>query len=153
MFLDPIKKKAVWDCPQPTTKKHICAFLRLAGSQALACPFTDLTMKGQPDKVQWSPVAERETLCLHDYENFLLNFTQQMDASVMEQGAVLSQTIKVAKRPVTYISWKLLSAETRYAEVEKEALIMKLRYYLLCQPFTLGTAHAPPPRDLKGKGH
>lgn len=80
--------------------------------------------------------------------DFLLNFTQQMAASDMEQGAVLSQTIKV-----TYVSRQLLSAETRYAEVEKKALIIKLRYYLLSRPFTLGTTHAPPPMDHKGEGH
>lgn len=85
--------------------------------------------------------------------DFLLNFTQQMAASDMEQGAVLSQTIKGEKHPVTYVSRQLLSAETRYAEVEKKALIIKLRYYLLSRPFTLGTTHAPPPMDHKGEGH
>lgn len=58
--------KAIHEYPRPMSKNQVRAFLGLAGYyrcfipcfSSLASPVTDLTKKGQPDKVQWSPAAE-----------------------------------------------------------------------------------------------
>nr|XP_024655059.1 uncharacterized protein LOC112430808 [Maylandia zebra] len=70
------------------------------------------------------------------------------DASDRGLGAVLSQQVRGADRPVLYISRKLAERERRYSTVEKECLAIRwavssLRYYLLGRSFTLCSDHAP----------
>ncbi len=58
--------EAVCSAPRPETKTQIRAFLRLAGYyrcfipnfSSLAASLTDLTRKGQPEKIQWTPATE-----------------------------------------------------------------------------------------------
>lgn len=65
-YPSPKRESGIRDCPRPTTKKQVRAFLGLAGYYwcfipsftSLACALTDLTKKGQPDKIQCSPVAK-----------------------------------------------------------------------------------------------
>ncbi len=60
------KVTAILSAPQPTTKTQVRAFLGLAGYyrcfipnfSSLASPLTDLTRKGQPEKVPWGPEEE-----------------------------------------------------------------------------------------------
>ena len=55
------------DAPRPTTKKQIRSFMGLAGYYsdfipnfaALAAPLSDLTRKGQPNKVEWGEAQEK----------------------------------------------------------------------------------------------
>ena len=55
------------DAPRPTTKKQIRLFMSLAGYYrdfipnfaALAAPLSDLTRKGQPNKVEWGEAQEK----------------------------------------------------------------------------------------------
>ncbi|KAL0176575.1 hypothetical protein M9458_028905, partial [Cirrhinus mrigala] len=158
------KVEAVRTAPKPKTKTQVRAFLGLAGYyrcfipnfSSLAAPLTDLTRKGQPEKVQWSPEADeafREIKKALTSEpvlrapDFSCPFLLQTDASDTGLGAVLSQVQEGEEHPVLYISRKLTSAERNYATVEKEALaikwaVLELRYYLLGRKFTLVTDHA-----------
>ncbi|KAI2666705.1 Retrovirus-related Pol polyprotein from transposon 17.6 [Labeo rohita] len=157
------KVKAIMSAPRPTTKTQVRAFLALAGYyrcfipnfSTLASPLTDLTRKGQPEKIVWNTTLEN---ALQDIKNalttepvlrapdFTCPFLLQTDASNTGLGAVLSRDGE--EHPVIYISRKLTPAETRYAAVEREALaikwaVLELRYYLLGRRFTLITDHAP----------
>uniref|UniRef100_A0A8C1MIS2 Gypsy retrotransposon integrase-like protein 1 n=1 Tax=Cyprinus carpio TaxID=7962 RepID=A0A8C1MIS2_CYPCA len=166
-LIRPQEKKvaAILSAPRPTTKTQVRAFLGLAGYyrcfipnfSSLASPLTDLTRKGQPEKVPWNPETEsafqRVKAALTSEPvlrapDFNRPFLVQTDASDTGLGAVLSQVIDGEEHPVIYISRKLTSAERRYAAVEKEALavkwaVLELRYYLLGRQFTLITDHAP----------
>ncbi|KAI2653741.1 Retrovirus-related Pol polyprotein from transposon 17.6 [Labeo rohita] len=63
----PKKVEAVQAAPRPSTKTQVRAFLGLVGYyrcfipnfSSIASPLTDLTRKGQPEKIEWSPKAER----------------------------------------------------------------------------------------------
>ncbi len=147
------------------TKTQVRAFLGLAGYyrcfipnfSSLAAPLTDLTRKGQPERVIWSPETEE---AFHQIKRALTEepvlrapdfgcpFLLQTDASEAGLGAVLSQVQEGEEHPVLFISRKLTKAERNYATVEKEALavkwaVLELRYYLLGRKFTLLTDHAP----------
>ncbi len=159
------KVEAVRSAPRPTTKTQVRAFLGLAGYyrcfipnfSSLAASLTDLTRKGQPEKVQWSSASEeafqkiKEALTSEPIlraPDFSCPFLLQTDASDTGLGAVLSQVQEGEEHPVLYISKKLTPAERNYATVEKEALavkwaVLELRYYLLGRKFTLVTDHAP----------
>ncbi|XP_052387763.1 uncharacterized protein LOC127934429 [Carassius gibelio] len=122
-----------------------------------ASSLTDLTRKGQPEKVAWSPEAEEAfqqvksaltTEPVLRAPDFNCSFLVQTDASDTGLGAVLSQVQDGEEHPVIFISRKLTPTEQRYAAVEKEALaikwaVLELRYYLLGRRFTLLTDHAP----------
>ncbi len=144
-------------------KTQVRAFLGLAGYyrcfipnfSSLAAPLTDLTRKGQPECVIWSPETEE---AFHQIKRALTEepvlrvpdfgcpFLLQTDASDAGLGAVLSQVQEGEEHPVLFI--KLTKAERNYATIEKEALavkwaVLELRYYLLGRKFTLLTDHAP----------
>ncbi|KAL0173155.1 hypothetical protein M9458_033466, partial [Cirrhinus mrigala] len=115
-----------------------------------AAPLTDLTRKGQPERVRWTEEAERAfqhikqaltTEPVLRAPDFNCPFLLQMDASDTGLGAMLSQVQEGEEHPIVYISRKLSQAERNYAAVEKEALAIK--YYLLGRRFTLFTDHAP----------
>ena len=76
----------------------------------------------------------------------------QVDASSVGLGAVLLQDLGAPGYerflPVAYASRKLQPAETRYAQIEREALsivfgVTKFNQYLLGRPFTIMTDHKP----------
>ncbi len=157
--------EAVRSSPRPSTKSHVWAFLGLGGYyrcfipnfSSLAAPLTDLTRKGQPEKVCWTPEAEEafrnvKTALTSEpvlrAPDFSCPFLLQTDASDTGLGAILSQIQEGEEHPVLYISRKLTSAERNYATVEKKALaikwaVLELSYYLLGRKFTLVTVHAP----------
>ncbi len=148
-----------------STKTQVRAFWGLAGYylclipnfSSLASPLTDLTRKGQPEKVPWGPEEEEafqrvKTALTSEpilrAPDFSCPFLVQTDASDTGLGAVLSQVQDGEEHPAVYISRKLSPAEQRYAAVEKEALavkwaVLELRYYLLGRKFTFITDHAP----------
>ncbi|KAL1252623.1 hypothetical protein QQF64_017316 [Cirrhinus molitorella] len=67
-FIHPQEKKveAILSAPMPRTKTQVRAFLGLAGYyrcfipnfSSLATPLTDLTRKGKPEKIVWTPAVE-----------------------------------------------------------------------------------------------
>ncbi|XP_066518865.1 uncharacterized protein [Hoplias malabaricus] len=159
------KVEAILNCPKPRSKKQVRAFLGLAGYyrrfisnfSSIASPLSDLTRKGQPETVKWTPEAEAafEQLkaCLTSEPvlrspDFNRPFRVQTDASERGLGAVLVQDFNGEEHPVLYISRKLTPPEQRYAALEREALAIKwaieeLRFYLTGRPFILVTDHAP----------
>ncbi len=136
------KVEAVMKFPRPTNKTQVRAFLGLSGYYLcfipsfsfIASPLSDLTKKGQPEKVNWTSEAKQafQTLkkaltsspVLHA-PDFSCPFVLYTDASGTGLGVVLSQTKDGQEHPVVYISRKLSPAETRYAAHEKEALAIK----------------------------
>ena len=55
------------DAPRPSTKKQLPSFMGLAGYYSdfipnfavIAAPLSDLTRKGQPNKVEWGEAQEK----------------------------------------------------------------------------------------------
>lgn len=157
------KMEAIRSFPVPTTKKKVRGFIGLVGWYRKFVPnfsersaiLTDLTKNAAPNKVRWTEECERafqdlkEAICrepvLHS-PDFNKPFILQTDASQNGLGAVLIQEREGERRPVVFLSRKLLDRETRYSTVEKECLAVKwavdsLRYYLLGRHFVLETDH------------
>ncbi|XP_064651627.1 uncharacterized protein LOC135502607 [Lineus longissimus] len=159
------KLEAIEQAPVPTTKKQVRSFLGLSGFyrkfiphySELASPLTDLTKKGQPNKVGWSEVQEtafrklKRALCSKPILRLpALNemFILRTDASDKGLGAVLLQVVDGVKLPIAYASKKLLPREQNYATVELECLavvwgVHKFHRYLYGVEFILETDHQP----------
>lgn len=157
------KVEAIQSFPVPTTKKKLRGFLGLVGWYRKFVPhFADkavvlngLIKASAPSKVHWTDECDRafrdlkEAVCTHSVlhsPDFEKPFILQTDASGVGLGAVLLQEVEGERRPVVFLSRKLLDRETRYSTVEKECLAMKwaidtLRYYLLGRHFFLETDH------------
>ncbi|KAL1255320.1 hypothetical protein QQF64_013381 [Cirrhinus molitorella] len=115
--------EAILTAPMPQTKTQVQAFLGLAGYyrcfipnfSSLASPLTDLTSKGQPEKVVWSTAAgeafQRVKGVLTSEPvlrapDFNCPFLLQTDAFDTGLGAVLSQIQEGEEHPILYISRK-----------------------------------------------
>ncbi|KAI2647466.1 Retrovirus-related Pol polyprotein from transposon 17.6 [Labeo rohita] len=144
------KVEAIHSAPRPGTKTQVRAFLGLVGYyrcfipnfSSLAAPLTDLTRKGQPEKVCWTPSAEEAFAQIKTAltsspvlraPDFSYPFLLQTDASDTGLGAVLSQIQEGEEHPIIYISRKLSPAERKYAAVEKEALAIKPQVHVPLQ--------------------
>ncbi|XP_065925002.1 uncharacterized protein [Magallana gigas] len=165
--LEPEQDKidAVRNAPIPQTKKQVRAFLGLAGFyrkfipnfSAIAIPLSDLTKKGQPNKVIWTEsqqrafdtlkhmLSERPILKLPEFNETFILRTDAADDGI---GAVLLQMEDDEKLPVAYASRKLQPREKAYAIIEKECLavvwgIQKFHQYLYGREFLLETDHQP----------
>ncbi|XP_061176104.1 uncharacterized protein LOC133185059 [Saccostrea echinata] len=103
----PDKVSAIHNFSQPSTKKQVRSFLGLVGFyrkfipnfSAVASPLTDLTKKGQPNKVTWGPPQENAFITLKT--------ALTTNASDRGVGAVLIQYENGMKKPVAYASKKL----------------------------------------------
>ena len=122
---DPKKVQSIQEYPMLCSKKDVRAFLGLAGYYrrfipefaSIAAPLTDLTRKGNPDKVVWSTTCETafQRLKALLQESSILKvaepnkpFVLQTDASDQGLGAVLSQKGDDGQEhPVAYASRKL----------------------------------------------
>ena len=98
---------------------------------AIAAPLSDLTRKGQPNKVEWGEAQEKAYQTIKSYltsEPILRlpdpakTYFSRMDASNNGIGAVLMQRNDEKLFPVCYASKKLSSAERIYSTIEKECL-------------------------------
>lgn len=162
---DPSKIQSIRECSRPSSKKQVRSFLGLVGYyrkfiphfSTVAAVLSDMTRKGAPSKVSWSPAAEtafkslidslckKPILCLPDLNT---DFILRTDASNFGIGAVLMQEHEGMKFPISYASRKLLSREIRYSVIEKECLalvwgIQKFESYLYGREFLLETDHQP----------
>ncbi|XP_061184347.1 uncharacterized protein LOC133192347 [Saccostrea echinata] len=161
----PDKVSAIHNFSQPLTKKQVRSFLGLVGFyrkfipnfSAVASPLTDLTKKGQPNKVTWGPPQENAFITLKTALTVtpvlklpVLNetFVLQTDASDRGVGAVLIQYENGMKKPVAYASKKLSKCQVNYSTIEKECYaiiwaVQKFRRYLYGKEFLLETDHQP----------
>ena len=161
----PAKVESIKLCQRPLTKRQVRALLGLTGYyrkfipnlSAISSPLSDLTKKGQPNKVRWGPeqetafrllinqLSQSPILCL---PNFEMDFILQTDASETGIGAVLLQEYSGYRFPVYYASKKLLERERRYSVIERECLaivwaVQKFQNYLYGKEFVLETDHQP----------
>ena len=157
--------KKIQDAPRPETKKQVRSFLGLTGFYreyipnyaAIAVPLTDLTKKGQPNRVEWGDAQEKAYLTLKHLlvskpvlrlPDLNKQYVLRTDASDVGLGAVLMQQFEDGLFPVAYASKKLLPREQAYSTMEKECLaivwaVKKFMVYLYGNPFILQTDHQP----------
>ena len=163
---DPQKVRAIQEYPTPATKRDVHAFLGLAGYyrqfipefSQLAAPLTNLTRKGEPDKIEWTPSCKEAFRMLKAalQEPAVLNVADpscplilQIDASDRGLGAVLSQkSVDGIEYPVAYASRKLFPREENYSVIEKEclAIVWALKFfhtYLYGHMFSIESDHQP----------
>ena len=137
---------------RPKTKKQVRAFIGLTGYYrdfilnyaAKAAPLTDLTKKGQPNKVSWEQPQEKAFMTLKRElasEHTLhlpvsaKPFVLRTDALDVGIEAVLMQDHDGKLFPVSYASRKLSPRECKYSIIERECLaivwaIQNFRVYL-----------------------
>ena len=150
---------------RPATKKEVRSFLGLANYYrahiptfaAVAAPLTDLTRKGQPNKIRWGQAQEKVFSSLRDsllkrpilkLPDHSKPFILRTDPSNYGLGAALMQQHDERLYPVAYVSKKLAPAETKYSTLKKGCLgivwgITKFLLYFAGKPFILQTDHQP----------
>ena len=159
------KAKDIVEAKRPETKKQIRSFLGMVGFYRrfipqfaeIALPLTNLTKKGNPNKLVWEGEHQRAFERLRSYmvstpilrlPDLDKGFTLRTDASNVGIGAVLMQETNEIKFPIAYASKKLLPRETRYSVIERECLalvwgIKKFHMYLYGKEFQVETDHCP----------
>ena len=161
---DPDKVAAVVNMEEPMTVKELRRFLGMVNQLSkfmphlaeMTKPLRDLLSKknqwmwGQAQKLAFSSIKDALTkspaLALYDPN---LETTVSADASSYGLGAVLLQTqANGERRPVAYVSRSMTPTESRYAQIEKEALALTWaceRYsdYLIGLQFKIETDHKP----------
>lgn len=116
----PEKVEAIENFSGPATKKHLMSFLGLVGfyrkftpnCSAFASPLSDLTKKGQLNKVMRRESQHNAFLMVTPVLKLPYIFILQIDASDEGIGAV------------AYASKKLTSSQTRYSTVENIVAII-----------------------------
>ncbi|KAL0184750.1 hypothetical protein M9458_020446, partial [Cirrhinus mrigala] len=158
-LIKPQEKKveAVRQAQQPHSKTQVRAFLGLAGYyrcfipnfSSIAAPLSDLTRKGQPERVEWNPEAEKAFQTIKSAltsepvlraPDFSCPFLPHTDASDVGLGGVL------APGPLHQQEAEPSREEVCHRREEALAVkwaVLELRYYLLGRKFTLITDHAP----------
>ena len=123
---------------RPTTKKEVRSFLGLVNYYrahiplfaAISAPLSDLTRKGQPNKVQWGKAQKRVFLTLQECLLKKLHFESsrsskafilRMDTSNCGVGASLMQERSDKLYPMANASKHLSSAKCKYSTLERNA--------------------------------
>ena len=157
--------RKVRDAPRPTTKIELRSFIVLVffyrdfvpNFGAIAVPLTDLTKKGQPNRIEWkeaqkaayrtlkNAVTSKSVLNLPDHDK---SYALRDDASEVGIGAVLLHEHDNSLLTVGCRNKKLTSAERRYSTIERECLavmwaIRKFHPYLYAREFRVQTDHQP----------
>ena len=123
----------------------------------MAASLTDLTRKGQPEKLRWEEAQNRafETLKAHiscppvlRLPDFSREFVLQTDACNDGIGGILLQEENGIIHPVAFAIKKLLPRERNYNTMEKQCLaivwaVQKFHNFLFDKPFALETDHQP----------
>ncbi|XP_064464822.1 uncharacterized protein K02A2.6-like [Ornithodoros turicata] len=159
----PKRVSATLNMPPPTQVSELRSFLGMVQhygkyipSLADVCaPLNNLLKKSVP--WQWS------ASCVEAFETIKKKLTSvevlthydprkeiflAVDASSKGLGAVIYHRINGADRPIAHASKTLTPAESRYAQIEREALaiifgVKKFHQYLWGRRFTLFTDHKP----------
>ncbi|CAM1305641.1 Uncharacterised protein r2_g1550 [Pycnogonum litorale] len=161
---DPIKTTAVTYYPAPTSTTELRSFLGLVrfydkfvpNLSDLAKPLHNLLKKDAfwvwDSKHRMAFEKIKESLisapCLRHYDPSL-QIVLSTDASPIGVSAILSHRDSQGREfPVAYASRSLSEAETRYAQIDREALaiiygVKKFSQFLLGRRFTLVTDHQP----------
>ena len=162
---NPVLLKKIENTVPPKTKKELRSFLGFVGyyrkfvpNFAKIClPLTDLTKKGQPDKINWGEAQDSayKTLkhmlssppVLH-LPDFSQTFYLRTDASEKGIAAILMQKEQDIMFLIAYASRKLLPREQNYSTIEKECLAIvwaldKFELYLSGRYFVIQTDHQP----------
>ena len=162
---NPELLKKIQNCPIPTTKKEVRSFIGLTNYyrkfvpnfSEIALPLTDLTRKGNPNKVNWGEAQDKAYRTLKDLlsnppilhlPDFSKTFILRVDASDRGIGSVLLQEYDYMSFPVAYASRKLLKREQNYSTIERECLaivwaVHKFEMYLFGREFIIQTDHHP----------
>ena len=162
---NPELLKKIQNCPIPTTKKEVRSFIGLTSYyrkfvpnfSEVALPLTDLTRKGNPNKVNWGEAQDKAYRTLKDLlsnppilhlPDFSKTFVLRVDASDRGIGSVLLQEYDSMSFPVAYASRKLLKREQNYSTIERECLaivwaVHKFEMYLFGREFIIQTDHHP----------
>ena len=160
---DPDKVADVHRLPAPTTPKQVRQFLGFAGfyrrfmppSYAnIIAPLTELTRKGVV--FDWTNACQRgfervkmllTTTPVLTHPDFKLPFHVHCDACGKGVGAVLSQYVDGAYRPIAFCSKRLLPHQVHWAPAQLEAyavyyaVCVKWRYYLSLNKVIVHTDH------------
>ena len=160
---DPEKLSAVQDMPQPKIFKKIRMLLDFAGFYrrfmspnyaSIISPLTDLTKPTR--KFVWTKECQRDfdrvkllltTTPVLVHPDFKIPFHIHCDASGRGIGAVLSQYVKGAYRPVAFCSKRLLPHQLNWTPAQLEAyavfyaVCVKWRYYLTLNKTVVHTDH------------
>jgi hypothetical protein len=174
LMANPQILKKIQDTERPTTKKQIRSFLGLTGYYRkfvpnyaeVALPLTDLTRKGQPERVKWEVQQENAYKSLKSYlsnppilklPDNTKTFILKTDSSNVGVGAILMQEHDGIFHPLAYASRKLLSREKNYSAIELECLaivwgIHKFELYLYGTQFDIQTDHRPLTYIQQAKG-
>ena len=160
---DPEKTKAIRELPAPTSISQLRRFMGMINQLNKFSPqITELSKPLRellsPKRVfVWTHVHEEaftkvkqeaaspRVLALYDLEK---ETKTSADASAYGLGAVLLQKHGSDWRPVAFASRALTETESRYAQIEKEALALtwsceKFSSYILGKPVQLETDHKP----------
>ncbi|KAK3107076.1 hypothetical protein FSP39_006459 [Pinctada imbricata] len=160
---DPIKVRAIQNFTTPSCKKDVQRFLGMVNYQGRYIP--DLSNKtailrqllDDENEFVW---RETENLCFNELKSVLasehiLKFYDpdkeikiSSNASKNGLGAVLLQKHTEGWMPVAYASRVMTSAETRYAQIEKEMLAItfaceRFHQYIFGQTIQVETDHKP----------
>lgn len=161
----PDKIEAILNAARPETKTQLRSFLGLAGYyrrfipdfSAIACPLTDCTKKGEPNRIRWDQPQEESFRTLKGkltnspilhLPDLAKMFILRSDASENGIGAVLLQEHSGEKFPVAYVSKKLTKCQKAYSVMEKECLaiiwaVQRFEPFLYGREFVIETDHQP----------
>ncbi|XP_062613758.1 uncharacterized protein LOC134275492 [Saccostrea cucullata] len=154
---DEVRKMVEAEVIEPSTSPYSSPIVIVKKKDAIASPLSDLTKKGQPNKVIWREPQEYAFITLKNaltvtpvlkLPDLNESFVLQTDASDRGVGAVLMQYEDGVKKPVAYASKKLSKCQVNYSTIEKECYaiiwaVQKFRRYLYGKEFLLETDHQP----------
>ena len=160
---DPDKVADVHAMPAPKNAKQVRQFLGFAGFYRrfmpptyadITAPLTELTKKDKP--YEWTQICQQAfnkvkmlltTTPVLVHPDFGLPFHVHCDACGKGVGAMLSQYVDGAYRPIAYCSKRLLPHQVHWAPAQLEAyaiyyaVCVKWRYYLTLNKTIVHTDH------------
>ena len=161
--VNPSKVDTVRKMPPPSTVKEVRSFLGTTGYYRkfikdyglIAHPLFELTKKNK--KYDWTQECQvsfdtlKKKLCevpILMHPDHRKRYIIHTDASEKCVGAVLLQEYDGIEKPISYLSYKLNTAQAKYSAIEREALaivtaLKKWRIYLYGTEFTVKTDHKP----------